>query len=955
MSLNVLIVSNTNQGAGISESSFIQNALTLGVMRLYGPQTYQCQPLNALTPETLLRSTTKIDILIFLMIVPMSVEDEAQLLQLSGAPTWRSIMKVLFHLPPTLSSIHVLTTMDKVLTANEVQFKSLRATLGPHRTHRVRNWLELGLLTELVQANQPSKTTTTTSTTTIVPQLKVGLFLNHATFAKNNIFSYSRYKKSCSHLISSLIQNKNLDTTVYLIGLDPNDVAVARDILYYDSDHSDLFFSEEYRARIQVLGSQTSPMDLDSAHQVTMNLDCALAFHPVAAALCAIHKVPFQFIYLPSTLSMARSLSGDLLYKIAIPSTVDHVAKPAELPANLNLSGLVVVPSSSSTTHSDASSSSSFDYLLDLLKTVQNLKYNNNHNIPNSGNQNPLHLDEHALATMNEMVAQNIGQVVAADASEVEALKTGALSLHDLLQRHQDEATTTVTPNVRTLNLLARLICFVITGSLTSDYFYGLFEALKSPQFILPSTVTFIYRDAAKRGKLTPTLSQEDALRLPGLGDIPIKAAVNLNHFPQGNFAGLHRSGWAYVTQALTLLQKDYGITTDLYCDRTFGWSSDLLAFKGSIPYTQDWIGFLHHGRDETYSSYSIDQIFRNPHFIASLKSCRALVVLSAHLKAIVESLLKPYNTHNELDQLQVWTLHHPTELVLPTSQFSMETFLANPQKGVYQVGSWYRESYSIYNLPLDEFTNTLGLKKYHLQAAHSDRYFRPRHFFQVIENSLAAEEQRVLRKEEQVLCRDDGQIGLFESLSNNQEDPQEGQEEMMISRDPYYGENAGGEMIMCRDLNDHSTMVTTKIVTTGSRLTNVYSNGALQLLKKNDESVTVVPTVTNEMFDVIMKSNIIFLHLTDASAVNTLIEAIVRCTPVLVNPLPAVVEMLGVDYPFYYTKGFNEAASKLGDLNQIKKTYEYLYNMDKSQFDIKTFMEEFQDHVIGLGSQYAM
>lgn len=51
---------------------------------------------------------------------------------------------------------------------------------------------------------------------------------------------------------------------------------------------------------------------------------------------------------------------------------------------------------------------------------------------------------------------------------------------------------------------------------------------------------------------------------------------------------------------------------------------------------------------------------------------------------------------------------------------------------------------------------------------------------------------------------------------------------------------------------------------------------------------------LSNEAYDRLLTENIGFVALHDASANNTVIECIARATPLLVNPLPAVVEYLG-------------------------------------------------------------
>ena len=56
-----------------------------------------------------------------------------------------------------------------------------------------------------------------------------------------------------------------------------------------------------------------------------------------------------------------------------------------------------------------------------------------------------------------------------------------------------------------------------------------------------------------------------------------------------------------------------------------------------------------------------------------------------------------------------------------------------------------------------------------------------------------------------------------------------------------------------------------------------------------------------NDEYDEWLTENITFVDLYDSSANNAVIESIARATPLLVNPLPAVVEYLGKDYPFYF------------------------------------------------------
>lgn len=95
--------------------------------------------------------------------------------------------------------------------------------------------------------------------------------------------------------------------------------------------------------------------------------------------------------------------------------------------------------------------------------------------------------------------------------------------------------------------------------------------------------------------------------------------------------------------------------------------------------------------------------------------------------------------------------------------------------------------------------------------------------------------------------------------------------------------------------------------------------------------SVIDVRHMPNDEYDDLLSRNILFVDLYDASANNCVIEAMVRGTPILVNPLPAVVEYLGPEYPFYFSN-LGEASKKLKNLQLIKQTHEYLVNSGVSE-----------------------
>ena len=80
-----------------------------------------------------------------------------------------------------------------------------------------------------------------------------------------------------------------------------------------------------------------------------------------------------------------------------------------------------------------------------------------------------------------------------------------------------------------------------------------------------------------------------------------------------------------------------------------------------------------------------------------------------------------------------------------------------------------------------------------------------------------------------------------------------------------------------------------------------------------------------------------------DSSANNAIIESIARATPVLVNPLPAVVEYLGADYPLYFDT-LEAAAKKSSDFVLLRDAHQYLLECDtRKKLTPERFRESFE------------
>ena len=82
-------------------------------------------------------------------------------------------------------------------------------------------------------------------------------------------------------------------------------------------------------------------------------------------------------------------------------------------------------------------------------------------------------------------------------------------------------------------------------------------------------------------------------------------------------------------------------------------------------------------------------------------------------------------------------------------------------------------------------------------------------------------------------------------------------------------------------------------------------SGGGGALVSSTDAAagdVTLLPGVTDAGYQALLRNNLVFLNLVDASAVNTVLECIANNTPVIVNRLPALEEALGTRYLGFYT-----------------------------------------------------
>lgn len=382
----------------------------------------------------------------------------------------------------------------------------------------------------------------------------------------------------------------------------------------------------------------------------------------------------------------------------------------------------------------------------------------------------------------------------------------------------------------------------------------------------------------------------------------------------------------------LETLQNDEGIWCDTYVDRTFHWAREK---EDVLPYRRPWIGFVHHTFDTDHSDYNNVKLLGNSKFLESLVQCKGLFVFALTLKTRWDTELQARGFN-----IPVTSLIHPTDAVSEDKWFSIPKFLENKNKKIVSIGAWLRDIYAIYELndgqsPVSE----LSLVKTALQGPQMQGYFKPANFFRIFTQpawknfdsrppvpGVGDTPAPTGGAEGAVELRVTSVNGeLPEIVLETDASSQIVDEDGSMCRDP-----TGDPGVMCRDVICRDSIYAL----------NKYVVGAISHLKKIDDSVTVLPTASDAEYDSLLMQNVVFIKLHDAGAVNTVLECMTRNTPILVNKLPSVVEILGNDYPLFYDDV--SSASEFLTLDKISEAHNYLKTLDKTIISGAHFLSTF-------------
>ena len=136
-------------------------------------------------------------------------------------------------------------------------------------------------------------------------------------------------------------------------------------------------------------------------------------------------------------------------------------------------------------------------------------------------------------------------------------------------------------------------------------------------------------------------------------------------------------------------------------------------------------------------------------------------------------------------------------------------------------------------------------------------------------------------------------------------------------------------------------------LLKTGHKFEQEDLNIVIKKLGCKYNGVQILDRKTDAEYDKILQSSIVFLDLYDVAANNTILDCIVRNTPVLVNKLVGAIDYLVEDYPFYF-RDLKEAAHKAQDLDLIFKTNLYLKSLPiKEKLTMEHFIYSFKNSFI--------
>lgn len=450
--------------------------------------------------------------------------------------------------------------------------------------------------------------------------------------------------------------------------------------------------------------------------------------------------------------------------------------------------------------------------------------------------------------------------------------------------------------NEELMSFMASMICTYATYDMYPAFHYGLFEKILTTQYILDDIHFLIHEHSMVIGRKRDEASSTVPTQV-------IEKSKKLFYCPGINrlsLWGIHRAGWEYVLRHLWYSHADDKNLPvfDDYVDSTFNWMSDVMAALGKIPYRKPWFGCIHHTSNQDSGPNNLENVFNNPLFVQSLKKCTHLIAMSKNLSEELKKRLAKVG----MSHVKVHEMVHPSEI--PLSKFNWNDFLQNDNRMLVQIGCWYRDPYMLYTLDIPKKS---WIRKAALRGLKMHNNFPP----SLLRINATSDDPPM-----------DIGINIYDSEHTIYDNSM-----ASIYRNQNKNRSIASKIMMCRP----------------DSASNSFVINMLKSILKDLKSVKIMEYLDNEEYDEMLTKNVVYLHMIDAGAINTLVECVIRNTPILINRLPAVEQVLGSDYPLFYDNA-TTAALLACSSEKIKAAHIHLSKLDKERYTIEYFLKQFAE-----------
>lgn len=486
--------------------------------------------------------------------------------------------------------------------------------------------------------------------------------------------------------------------------------------------------------------------------------------------------------------------------------------------------------------------------------------------------------------------------------------------------------------------VVVSVVSFHLTGSIDSKYNYGLMEKMFSIIYSYEEEWKWIIQDSKTNNLINPIDSIYEN-----------KSGIfNISYIDQNDRSGAHRSGWKYVFDSIKRLNNSKSpVLLDLYIDRTFHWKREIYKSINIIPYKKPWLGFVHHTFDTTFSKFNSVELLKCPEFIESLKKCKGIIVLSNYLK------IQFKNEFSYLGiKVPVYFIPHPTETNVPS--FDLQKFFKNPDKKLINIGGWLRNIFSFYQIKLEErytffsnqeFSNPFEniIKKDNITTYFQNQYKKIESYkYNEEKNTKFSQFLNILKRAKNCVLKKTLELKKLNLNNVIRED----KIRKVILKGKYmdnyfptheFIEKLSGSII---DLDNSMQKPDSKFCSQdGITVNNNWMRHMMEYITHLSDNLEILENIDNKTYDDLLTKNLVFLNLVDGSAVNTVLECFVRNTPIIVNRHPAVVEILGENYPLYY-RDYYEVPGLLENTGIIESAHLHMKMMDKTPYTIGNFIQ---------------